>query len=537
MQNETRVNLKHLLEDIRDSYTAPLEEVILTELIANALDGRASNVHFTIDPVAKFIRSADDGCGMKRSAIREYHNIAASAKTRGTGIGFAGIGAKLSLLTALKVVTESRGGYGTQSATEWSLTNPYRAPWKFIPFAGNVKTSRGTSVTIYFADEKTRLLDLDFVEKTVIKHFYPLLAEKFYSRLLRYFYKKPINFFVNGKRILLPEEKWKDLEHWFTVTVGKNRRSEGLGFIVKTGQEPDWLQKMLGEKAPQFSLPPGLWISTFGKVIKGGWEWLGITPKNGHCLVGLVEVPALSQILTTNKNDFLSDSGSLKKYYRFRKAIQEAVLPVLRLLGEDQSVAPLPPDKIIRPLNRAVVGALNRLVGEFPELESLLAVRRTAAPGHLSKEKEENEKDLAVDIESDFAKNAIDGGGGRGELSPSDAVRKNKPRMPFGVADSKGKREVKAETAGLKLALGELIDASELPLGRVMEDILTINTAHPAWRKAKQNGMEEYHIIVTVAATLSQFLENEKSAHNFLNRLLVAWANELKQPEKEKKLF
>ncbi len=46
MINETRVNLKHLLEDIRDSYTSPLEEIILTELIANALDSKAVNIHF-----------------------------------------------------------------------------------------------------------------------------------------------------------------------------------------------------------------------------------------------------------------------------------------------------------------------------------------------------------------------------------------------------------------------------------------------------------------------------------------------------------
>jgi len=35
---ETRVNLRHLLEDIRDSYPYPIEEAIVTELIANALD-------------------------------------------------------------------------------------------------------------------------------------------------------------------------------------------------------------------------------------------------------------------------------------------------------------------------------------------------------------------------------------------------------------------------------------------------------------------------------------------------------------------
>ena len=38
---ETRVDLLHLLEDLRDAYTQSLEETILTELIANALDSGA----------------------------------------------------------------------------------------------------------------------------------------------------------------------------------------------------------------------------------------------------------------------------------------------------------------------------------------------------------------------------------------------------------------------------------------------------------------------------------------------------------------
>ena len=39
---ETRVDLQHLLEDLRDAYTGSLEETILTEVVANALDSGAS---------------------------------------------------------------------------------------------------------------------------------------------------------------------------------------------------------------------------------------------------------------------------------------------------------------------------------------------------------------------------------------------------------------------------------------------------------------------------------------------------------------
>ena len=35
---ETRVDLLHLLEDLRDAYPGSLEETILTEIVANSLD-------------------------------------------------------------------------------------------------------------------------------------------------------------------------------------------------------------------------------------------------------------------------------------------------------------------------------------------------------------------------------------------------------------------------------------------------------------------------------------------------------------------
>ena len=87
MLNETRVNLKHLLEDIRDSYTAPLEEVIVTELIANALDSKAHRIDFIVSSENGFLRCIDNGLGMKRPQLKEYHNIAASAKQKGPSSG------------------------------------------------------------------------------------------------------------------------------------------------------------------------------------------------------------------------------------------------------------------------------------------------------------------------------------------------------------------------------------------------------------------------------------------------------------------
>lgn len=529
--NETRVNLKHLLEDIRDAYTSPLEEVILTELVANALDSKATDVNFVIDNLAGALTCVDNGTGMKRAVLKSYHNIAASTKSRGQGIGFAGVGAKLSLLIGEKVYTESRGGHGSQCATEWYLLNPYRAPWKFIPFSGKVSGSRGTAVTISFGDTQSHLLRPEFVKQSLLKHFYPLLSGVFYAKFLKYFYKQPVKFFINGEQLILPEEQQTEMQNWFDVRLGKTRQPAGIGFLVRTGESTGWLEKLLGKQAAVSSLPSGVWISTFGKVIKGGWEWLGILPKNSIQLSGLVEVPGLSEILTTSKNDFLSDQNSLKKYYKYRKAIQEAVLPILAQMGENPAVGEAQPEKLIKPLNESVTSALTMLVGDFPELEGLIGSKKSVVTG---KPKQESiEREMSVNVSEQKA--GYEEGVNTPTTNSSQDINKSAgERMPSGVADGNRKKTVRAKTSGLKLVLAEIADDPALPLGRVVDDILTINTAHPAWKKAKLRGQEEYHVLITVAATLAQFLESEHSPHEFLNRLLTAWATE---KEKTGKLF
>ena len=77
---ETRVDLEHLLEDLRDAYPSSLEETILTEIIANSLDSRANRITMTTDPAQSTLTVVDNGSGMQRTAMRQYHDIASSTK-------------------------------------------------------------------------------------------------------------------------------------------------------------------------------------------------------------------------------------------------------------------------------------------------------------------------------------------------------------------------------------------------------------------------------------------------------------------------
>jgi len=89
--HESSVNFKNLIKDLADIYPYDVDEVILVELIANALDAKANNVSIDYDPENKVLVVFDDGKGMNSDTFEEYHDFAAGLKTRGTGIGFAGV--------------------------------------------------------------------------------------------------------------------------------------------------------------------------------------------------------------------------------------------------------------------------------------------------------------------------------------------------------------------------------------------------------------------------------------------------------------
>lgn len=317
---ETRVNLKHLLEDIRDSYPYPQEEAIITELIANALDSGASKIRFLTVPERQTISVIDDGEGMTSGNLEEYHDIAATTKKRGKGIGFAGVGVKLSLLLADKVITETKRE-SFHKATQWRLESAQRAPWDYIEPSGLLSSSNGTAVSIILRDNGSNLLSPDFIERVIQTHFYPILDEDFMDKILKYIYKNGVAFVVNERRIEIPEAEEAIQRIPFLVKLGRRDKPVGIGFLSKSKKELPEEQR-------------GVAVATYGKVIKRDWDWVGVAPRNPMLLTGIVEIPQLSEILTTNKADFLKDTTSLQKYYRYRKAIQETIEPILRGFGE-----------------------------------------------------------------------------------------------------------------------------------------------------------------------------------------------------------
>src|ERR1044071_766727 len=119
----------------------------------------------------------------------------------------------------------------------------------------------------------------------------------------------------------------------------------------------------------------GLAISTYGKVIRRGWDWLGVTPATPERIAGLIEVPELAACLTLNKGDFIRTGARGATYLAYRKAIQEAVARQLAAWGDDPESAEEAPPREVRPLQRDLAQVLEDLALEFPLLASLVETR------------------------------------------------------------------------------------------------------------------------------------------------------------------
>src|SRR5512145_415630 len=145
--------------------------------MANALDSGASVISFASDPAQRALTAVDNGSGMQRRELARFHDIAASSKVRGQGIGFAGVGIKLGLLICEEVLTETRRGKN-HVATSWHMASRHRAPWKWTAPLGWV-TQRGTAVRLKLRNPLSPLLDPGFIEGALRRHFEPLLDPAF----------------------------------------------------------------------------------------------------------------------------------------------------------------------------------------------------------------------------------------------------------------------------------------------------------------------------------------------------------------------
>jgi hypothetical protein len=522
---ETRVDLEHLLEDLRDAYPSSIAETILTEIIANSLDSGASQITMTADPAQSMLTVIDNGSGMQRKAMRQYHDIAASTKVRGQGIGFAGVGIKLGLLVCKEVLTETRRG-STHVATRWHLASRHRAPWQWTTPPGLVG-EQGTAVRLKLQTPLSPLVDPGFLEGVMRRHFQPLMEPSFDSFLACH-YPAGIAFEVNGRSLERHPMSAPD-QAPLAIRLARRRKLSALGYLSRHPATLPEEQR-------------GVAISTLGKVIKRGWDWLGVTSLQSERINGLIEVPDLAASLTLNKGDFIRTGTRGAVYLAYRKAIQEAVSRQLEAWGDGRAGTPEASSRMMRPLERDLDRVLEELSDDFPLLGSLVerraggqkrlpidgkptgiaagteAIVILTAPSTTEQERNETEPAQPQNLPQPSDQ----------DTAVTDPTTSTIPASTSSMLPGHGRSR-----APMRYGLG--IQFEDRPydseLGRLVESTVWVNQSHPAHRRALASRSVGYHISLAVALALAPLAVEPDQEHNFITKFLSHWGQALDQPQ------
>jgi hypothetical protein len=429
-------------------------------------------------------------------------------------------------LVCEEVLTETRRGK-THIASSWHLATRNRAPWKWVPPLGLI-ADRGTAVRLRLENPLSPLLDPGFLTVTLQRHYQPILDPSF-DDFLRGHYPAGVVIDVDGRRI--------EKQHWSAP------RSAPLAIRLMRKRKPSASGYMIRAEHPLPEDRQGLAISTYGKVIRRGWDWLGLTPASADCVGGIIEVPELAACLTLNKGDFIRAGARGATYLGFRKAIQEAVSRQLTLWGDGRSSADQAPPREVRPLQRDLVRVLEDLALDFPLLGSLVEQRaggQKRLPLGVRVAGGDGQGFVAASIsasaEAEPAENAPATPTPASEESraPDETATVNEANDGYGHGSSGIQLPSKSLTRrpvhyGLDIQFEDRPDNIEL--GRLTESTVWVNRAHPAYQRAQASHSVGYHIALAVAMALAPLAVEAPLQHGFISTFLSRWGDVIAKPK------
>jgi hypothetical protein len=423
-------------------------------------------------------------------------------------------------------------------ATAWALASRHRAPWKWVPPLGLV-ADRGTAVRLTLDNALSPLLDPGFVETALLRHFQPLFDPAF-AMILGEHYPAGVEFRLNGERLHAEPRVTADVAP-ISVRLARRRKPSAAGYLIR-------------ERTPLPEERRGLGVSTLGKVIKRGWDWIGLTPVDAERVRGLIEVPPLAECLTLNKSDFIRSGARGATYLGYRKAIQEAVSRQLAEWGDAAESGERERRRAARPVERDLESVLMDLAESFPLLATLVEQRSGGQQRLPTAKLFEGRGALVSGAEwaagpalSASAAESQSPAAGVSEPLPG-AARREGERPPSESAPDRGQeRETKSSSVpgsaeahlpaergprrpgryGLSIQFEARPDDPEV--ARLVESTVWVNEAHPAYRRAAASRSEGYHIALASALALASLAVEPAKEHAFVTAFLESWGSALER--------
>jgi len=507
-EKPSRVNFKKLVADLADMYHDATFDVVVAELAANALDAGARNISVDWSGANRTLTMADDGRGMSAQEFEQYHDLAAELKTRGDGIGFAGVGAKISFNLARRVVTETMHD-GEARASDWYWARDGSLRWR--PVAPRYLQNDGTRVSIHFEAKHARDVTRARLVDILRAHYRPLFITEF-ARAYRAMGRYAAPRFTVGDGLIPQTDLSADaaLVARKDVELKVGRASIGWGALGVSARDCP----IDGERF-------GVLLCTHAKVIKA--DTFGLpSGAVGAKLYGMFEIPGLIEYLTANKTDVKAGRRAARKLERMLQAAREATREFLQEHGV-QAVRAQP-----NPLSGKLEMQLQKIVRQLPELRDFDGL----APSGRTLQKSDDGGINAALMPAAQARGAPaqpattrdgdgddgdgddgDGDGGAGQSRKRDAdgdtkVKPRRTRKHQGPRIAFEAHPHRAETAWLNA------------------DTIVINSGHAAYRKRASNAQARLtYCMFSIGVALDKADLASDGDASYVDRFVAAWGD------------
>jgi len=486
-EGKTGVNVKQLVRNIADQYPFEPQQAALVELIANSLDAKATVIEINFDNDKGILEVIDNGLGMDKRQFLEYHDLAATTKERGSGIGFAGQGAKLALNFCSRIITETQSA-SYKGYSEWQLQGN-DAPYRIHEDETLALNHLGSKTTLYLDDKSRTFYRKERIEQMLVEHYFPLLDEellKVYTgkapiliderrALITYrpIYEKGLKFIVNGKQMIRKSlESILEKQKEASVTVSTRAKARGFFGLAK-----DEIEENL----------QGIAICTFGKVIDR--TWFRKEPREKQRITGWIEAPYLVEAVTTDKCRFQRGNKTWEGFFR---KVQTEFSNWLEEIGLTEK--PVEKKADFSNLEKEI----NSILRNLPEL-AFFGFR--------------SQRDVAISDEDGEQRSLGEGTQKVEGTKGGETEGEGTPIFPGPETGEAATLELGPEASampkprvirgGIRIELDERPDKEE----EAWFDGTTIilNESHPAYKRAEAQRLLNYHVMKSVSFSLIEF--------------------------------
>jgi len=286
MAEPLSIKILETLKNLLDMYEYPNEEVLVLEAVANGIDAKAKKIEISFESNGSehYVTFLNDGPPMNKADFENYHTISSSTKTKGEGIGFAGVGAKIFLAAwdkaeIITITGKDNNIFASRMFRRGDKVE-YDSTTNNIPIneiIGNKKINHqyGTSYRVKVSPKGYNWLKENIVEKLQFWFNYALIS-------------KSLELQVNG-RIVNP---WEPRGERLFKKISYKKKTIPYYFWISRDVIPEEKRHIV--------------FSVYGKRIKNEYvDWsYQIIGENNNKVFCLADVSVLAQHLVANKENF-----------------------------------------------------------------------------------------------------------------------------------------------------------------------------------------------------------------------------------------